>query len=349
MTRTLIARYSQIGDVLILLPAIFSMAKQYPEDEFTVLTNPKFSGIFRQMPPNITLYPMTYRKKNIPLRGLVHLFNRYSLLLKLFLSKKYDRVALLQNGTFDDQLQKLLSMRGSKVVKIDLRDFCSKEKLKKENYLTTPSLLDIVIQTFSDLGYENINAEFDNSFYTNQERLTPLLKVNSIRENVVLIGIAPFSRLKAKMYPLDRIEQIIEQYSRQENVQLLLFGGGEEERLKVETWKKKYPGIISLIDKLSFDEELMLIAACRVVLSMDSANMHLASLVKTPVVSVWGPSHPRLGYYPANQSEDNVIQRELECRPCSFFGENPCMNPNPYSCMDINPKIIIDKLNPFIK
>jgi ADP-heptose:LPS heptosyltransferase len=347
MYKTLIVRYSQIGDVLILMPLIFSLSKRYPDDEFTVLTNPKFAGLFRQMPPNVSLFPMTYRKKHIPLRGLIHLLNRYLMLFKICFSKKYDKVALLQNGTFEDQLQAILSIRKSRIVKIDLTDFLSTEKLRN-NVPDSPSLFQLFADTLSALDYSGLKNEFDLSFYTQPERKQNLLKKCNINKNKQLIGIAPFSRLKAKMYPLSEIEQIVRYYHHTSDVCLLILGGGEEEKIQAERWKAKYPEIVSLVGALPFDEELTLISACKVVLSMDSANMHLAALAGIPVVSVWGPSDPKLGYYPAGQDIANSIQKELPCRPCSFWGENPCINPTKYDCMNISVNIITEKINSFL-
>ncbi len=348
MAKTLIVRYAQIGDVLIAVPVIYSLAKQYPEDEFTVLTNTKFSGIFRQMPSNVKLYPMIYRRKKIALRGLIYLFERYTLLLKLFFSKKYDRVALLQDGTFEDQLQCLLSIRKSRVVRIDLKEFLSKEKLKQQDFLQTPPLHKLYAETLSQLGYLSIENEFDASWYKDQSRQNILLNNNQMSVSAKRVGIAPFSRLKLKVYPLEKIEEIIRYFHSRPDVELLIFGGGEEEKLKTEEWKKRYPRIQSVIGKMTFDEEMLVVASCRVLLTMDSANLHLASLVGTPAVSIWGPSHPRLGYYPYNQDEDNAIQKEIACRPCSFWGENPCINEQKCECMNIDPQVIVQKIESFL-
>ena len=51
--------------------------------------------------------------------------------------------------------------------------------------------------------------------------------------------------------------------------------------------------MVSLAGKrYGFPVELSLVSWLDVMVSMDSANMHLASLVRTPVVRVWGATHP---------------------------------------------------------
>lgn len=85
-----------------------------------------------------------------------------------------------------------------------------------------------------------------------------------------------------------------------------------------------------------------------VMVSMDSANMHLASLVAVPVVSVWGATHPYAGFMGYGQSADNAVQLDLPCRPCSVFGQKPCYRGD-YACMNnIAPESIVEKVEKLI-
>ena len=82
----------------------------------------------------------------------------------------------------------------------------------------------------------------------------------------------------------------------------------------------------------------------QVMISMDSANMHLASLVNTPVVSIWGATHPYAGFMGWNQRYENAAQVELDCRPCSIYGNKPCLRGD-YACLkNISPEQIISKV-----
>ena len=90
--------------------------------------------------------------------------------------------------------------------------------------------------------------------------------------------------------------------------------------------------------------ELVLMSRLDVMLSMDSANMHLASLVGTKVVSIWGATHPYAGFMGWNQSIDNAVQVDLPCRPCSIYGNKPCTQGN-YPCMNnILPQQVVEKI-----
>ena len=62
----------------------------------------------------------------------------------------------------------------------------------------------------------------------------------------------------------------------------------------------------------------------RVICSMDSANQHLASLVGTPVVTLWGSTTPECGFTPYGQREELSMVARLECQPCSVAGKPEC-------------------------
>jgi hypothetical protein len=61
-------------------------------------------------------------------------------------------------------------------------------------------------------------------------------------------------------------------------------------------------------------------------------------------VSVWGATHTHAGFYGLFQSERNIVQADLACRPCSVFGNKPCFRGD-YACMNlISPDTIIQHI-----
>ena len=73
---------------------------------------------------------------------------------------------------------------------------------------------------------------------------------------------------------------------------------------------------------------------------MDSLVMHLAALVATPVVSVWGATHPGLGFLGYGCDPRGVLQADMACRPCSVFGSKPCRYGD-YRCLKAVPPAMI--------
>ena len=144
-------------------------------------------------------------------------------------------------------------------------------------------------------------------------------------------------------------EEVIRSLSGDSACRVFLFGGGAHEKEILNAWEKKYPNVISVAGKLKMDEELVLMSRLDVMESMDSGNMHLASLVGTPVVSIWGATHPYAGFMGWHQSPDNAVQLDLPCRPCSIYGNKPCMRGD-FACMkNISPELIIEKIENVFK
>ena len=99
-------------------------------------------------------------------------------------------------------------------------------------------------------------------------------------------------------------------------------GGRGYEEAVLEQWAFQYPRVKSVVGRYSLDNELALISRLDVLLCMDSANMHFASLVDTKVISVWETqTHPYAGFYGYHQDPKNAVQLDLPCRPCSVFGQ----------------------------
>ena len=163
------------------------------------------------------------------------------------------------------------------------------------------------------------------------------------------VGIAPFAKHEAKVYPLKKMEQVINALNERANTTLFLFGGGMEENQQVEALCAKYNHVQPAKNPQGLKGELALMGQLDVMLSMDSANMHLASLVGTPVVSVWGGTHPYAGFLGWNQKTEDCVQLDLPCRPCSVYGNKPCLRGD-YACMNgITPEQIIGKLSPYLR
>ena len=160
------------------------------------------------------------------------------------------------------------------------------------------------------------------------------------------MAIAPFAKHVGKIYPPELMKQVVDTLAARPDVRLFLFGGGDGERDILRGWAEGRANVISMAEKRhGFPKELALLSHMDAAISMDSANMHLASLVRVPVVSIWGATHPYCGFTGWKQSDDNAVQLDMPCRPCSVFGNRPCRRGD-YACLyGIKPQDIIDRLD----
>lgn len=145
------------------------------------------------------------------------------------------------------------------------------------------------------------------------------------------VGIAPLSHHNGTCYPLPHSARLVEllagRYSK-----VFVFGDGEYQRQFAEGMQELHPNVISVAGRLSLSELLDILSILDAVVSIDGDILRLCSLVGTPVVSLWGATHPFLESSGYGQNPDNAIQKTMPCRPCSTSGRHRCLFGN-YECM----------------
>jgi ADP-heptose:LPS heptosyltransferase len=333
MSKILVIRFSAIGDVAMTLPIIYSAAKANPEDSFTVLTQTFLTPLFMNRPANLTVMGVNIRGGEKSVRG----FLRYALLLRKY---KFDKVLDLHDVVRSWVIDAIFFLSGKEIFKIDKGRNARKRitaRPPKEIHCLRP-----VTQRYADV-FRKAGFDFEETFVSLFED-NPAPDSFPKEKKDRWIGIAPFAKHKGKVYPLDRMEIVVSRLSGKENVTVFLFGGRGEEAEKLKEWSGKYPGVHNVAGCYPFDRELVLMSKLDILISMDSANMHLASLAGTKVISIWGATHPYAGFYGYHQSPALAVQKDLPCRPCSVYGKKPCYRKD-FACMNmISPEEIIGKI-----
>lgn len=337
MKRLLVFRFSAMGDVAMTVPVLYSLAKQYPDLQITIVSRSAFQPFFEKLPANISFLPADLHGKHKGLRGLYHLFRE---LYKM----KFDAVADLHDVLRTFFLRFCFRTTGIPVEHINKGRKEKKTLTRQKNKICKPllSTCERYAGVFKKLGL-SFPLDFTSIFETQKADVSLFIPYTGEKNNHRWIGVAPFAKHMGKMYPLVKMEQVVSALSKEEDFRIFLFGGGKQEIETLSEWENKYPQTTALAGKLKLNGELALISQLDVMISMDSANMHMASLTHTPVISIWGATHPWGGFLGWNQSSSNVIQQNLPCRPCSIFGNKPCLRKD-YACMqNILPAKIIDQ------
>jgi len=117
------------------------------------------------------------------------------------------------------------------------------------------------------------------------------------------------------MYTSQLKKEVISTLAENTEVQLFLFGGEVPEKESLDAIASQYENVICLVDKLSFEDELSVIANLDVMVAMDSGNAHLSAIYNVPTVTLWGVTHPYLGFYPFEQPLENALQADKEAYP----------------------------------
>lgn len=338
MKRILIIRFSAIGDVAMTAPIVRSLAVQYPDLEITMLSREVLRPIFMEMPMNVRFIGADLKGKHHGVAGLNRLYKE----LKAY---QFDAVADFHNVLRTRYLDLRFSLSGVKVAKIDKGRAGKRKLVRRTNkvFVRQKSLFQRYTDVLEVLGLP-ISANFDSIFGQGRGDFDKIKDIVGEKTQKWL-GIAPFALHKGKIYPIEKMEKVIAHFAKDTRVKIFLFGGGDHEKKIFDELVSKYPSVESMIGKLNMEKELVLMSYLDLMLSMDSSNMHLASLVNTPVLSIWGATHPYAGFLGWKQLPINTIQIEnLECRPCSVYGQKECYRKD-YACLNqIEPQTIIDRI-----
>jgi ADP-heptose:LPS heptosyltransferase len=164
------------------------------------------------------------------------------------------------------------------------------------------------------------------------------------------IGVAPYAKHKLKVWPESNMIRLLDLISQNHKCRFWLFGGNEDtERLTV--LQTKVPGSISLAGKLNLEEELVFMSKLDIMIAMDSSNMHMAALIGTKVISIWGGTDPLSGFAAWMQPDNFSIRipvDELTCRPCTIYGKGECKRGD-FACMNwLTPEIVFEKIEKLV-
>lgn len=337
----LVTRFSAIGDVAMTVPAIYGACHAHPDVNFHFVTRKSMASIFLNHPDNLTV-------TGIDLKGDYHGLKGMRNLLKE-MRQKYgiDAIVDLHDVIRTKYLRLLGRLHGMKVTRIHKGRKGKHALTRRHDKVMLPleSSRSRYRDTFARMGLAP-DESFVGLFPQGAASADSYAAICQPRqEGVQWVGIAPFAKHQGKIYPLELMEQVVADIAARPNVRIFLFGGGEHERAVLRGWQEKYPRVTSLAEgHYGFGTELALVSNLDCMVSMDSANMHLASLVAIPVVSVWGATHPYCGFKGWQQADENIIQLPLTCRPCSVFGDKPCLSGDYFCLKGIKPAVIRDKI-----
>ncbi len=333
-----ILRFSALGDVAMTVPVVWSMAHQNAEIKIVVITQSWLCDLYKDVAPNVKVHPCEPHGKHKGIRGMYRL-------AKELKAEGIDVVADLHDVLRTKILRNILRLMGCTIKSIN-KGHSARRALLSKTHQYKPAAI---------LKGENTNREHPSTLRPQSERYAevfrhlglsfqidfkslhlPLLKNLPKKDNEEKwIGVAPMAAHASKNYPSERLIKLL--YSLMEVQSLKLFFFGREPKVKsiVSELTASFPDKVFLASDLvhGLREELRLMLSLDTMLSMDSGNMHLASLVGLRVVSIWGATHPMMGFMGYRQKEDDCVQCAYACRPCTTYGSKPRCKA-PYPCLE---------------
>ena len=282
---------SNIGDVLLSLPVLDSLRLNFPAAQITVLAGSRPREIFEDN-PGIHKF-IVYDKQGGP-REKIKLFNSLR-------KEKFDLVVDLRNSFLGAILP--AKYKTSPFLKIP-----QAIRHMKERHLYR--IKDIVKIADTPPPAESLYLNpADNG------RINQILKENNIREGDKIILISSGARSHTKRWPQERFAQLIKRLSEEFPVKIILVG--DQDDVKVNKYIAQNSGlpVLDLSAQTTLKELACLLRKADLLITNDSANLHMASYLNIPVVAIFGiTDDAKYGPWSENSC---VVKKEISCRPCA--------------------------------
>lgn len=358
----LIIRLSALGDVAMLVPVVKALASQHSDIRITVLSQKFLQPLFEGIAGNVSFIGVDKKGEHKGFAGLNRLYQQLK-------AENFTHIADCHDVLRTKYLRMrfaLSSLFGKKipVAHIDKHREGKKALTREENKVLVqqPTSFENYAETIDKVLGTNLLEEVRQMLNLPKNQETARSSNQQIiKSSNATVGFAPFAAHAGKVYPLEKSLEVVRLLLAR-GAEVYLFGAGKKEMSVFKEWQKEMRNakcvmrneeapklqiaaeVLKAEGKKGFKAELELMSTLDCMLSMDSGNMHLASIVGTRVVSIWGATHPLAGFLGWQQNPDDCIQVDLPCRPCSIYGNKPCKLGN-YPCLNnITPQQIVDKI-----
>lgn len=327
--KTLVIRFSSIGDVVLASPLIRVLRTRFPSSQIDFVVRKEYTELIRYN-PNLNL---TFE---FDAQGGFQELHRLASTIR---REKYDLIIDIHNSLRSRYIR---SFSGAKeVVVINKRIFARTMlvRLKKNYYRDIVSVADRYIESVKTYGINNdtqgLELVIPDEIMFHVSGKMSSLKLHTYEK---VIGFCPSAKHATKRWPEERFIEAGIRLVRELKAKIILFGGKSDTVLCTTIANginKKSEGAcaIEYSDQFSLLETAAAMQFCDVIVTNDSGLMHIAAAMKKKVVAIFGSTVREFGFFPIG-IENIVIEREgLYCRPCSHIGRSKCPEGH-FRCMN---------------
>jgi len=309
--KLLLVRFSSLGDVVLATAAVEALHAERPDARVDVLTKPPFFEVFAGHPGVGECLAWD------PSAGLVPL-------ARMIRGRQYDWVVDLHRNLRTTILRALTP--GTR--------WCGYRKgawrrrlavwMRRPDLLPKDHVVDRYIAALRPLGITG-RKRLPKVYPGEKARrwAGELLRASGWDGSAALIALAPGARWPAKAWPRDSWVELSSRLHYNRPTFPVLLGGAADASLCDSVHSGGEMAGANLAGRTTLLETAAVLAQCAALVTNDSAPLHLATAVGTPVVALFGPTVRAFGFHPLG-SRDVVLEEALTCRPCSLHGGNQC-------------------------
>jgi len=281
---------SNLGDVVLTTPVFQKLCEAFPEAVIDVSVGPAGSWIFdgHKAVREICVYE---RHRSFPNR-LRH--------LRKIRRKDYDLVVDLKNTL----IPFFAGSRFRMSFPVWIKDMISRRSLhKKDEHLLK----------LKDLGIDGRSENFFIPITPENKRTIDGLMTDTGGRKTVLMN--PGSKSHLKRWDARKYAILSDRMMKELGCRIFIAGREDDDREIVDRVLSFVSGpVVDICGKLSASALAEFMRRSDIVITNDSAPLHIASAVDVPTIAIFGPSDERK-YGPLSR-RSRVISPDVKCRPC---------------------------------
>ncbi|MFC1806802.1 glycosyltransferase family 9 protein [Candidatus Omnitrophota bacterium] len=286
--KILMISLSNIGDIILTLPVLGVLNREFPDATITAMAGPRGEEVFGAdtRVENVVLY-----------NKRVSFFDKLKLGLSLR-RDRFDMVVDLRNTFFP----LLIWPRYRTPFFIRFK----KQLHSKDKHLKRLSAMGISVEK----GSFAISLNREDKLGVQR-----LLNESGLLLDDKMIAVAPGAKSHIKRWEIDGFKKLCAMLTRELNVKVLLIGDESDAFITKDIAESAPVDVYDLSGRTTLRELAYLLSLCKMLVTNDSAPLHIASAVKLPVVAIFGPTDEKR-YGPVYAESSVVIRKNLKCAPC---------------------------------
>ncbi len=313
--KILVVQTAFIGDAVLTLPMVQVLHKNYPDSTIDLLAIPRTAELFLNHPDVHKIISYDKRKSDRGVFGLIRMSQKIC-------ENRYD-IAIIPHRSFRSAF--LIRLAGiPRRIGFDISggSFSMTETVRYDKQIHE---IERNLSLLKNLGIEISSRVLPELYPSTEDKknVDELLSGKNIKSSDRLIAIAPGSVWATKRWLPERYAELIRLLSNDGFVPVLI--GGKEDRILCESIAKESDArTLVLAGDLSLLQSAEVLRRALVLVTNDTAPMHLAVAMRIPVVTIFGPTAPSFGFAPYGENDVVVETLGLSCRPCRIHGSKRC-------------------------
>jgi lipopolysaccharide heptosyltransferase II len=337
--RILSVRMDNIGDVIMLGPALRSIRAEYPQAHISLLASPAGSQVAPMLPwiDDVISWKALWQDVS----GKMELDpEREEHLIANLRSNQYDLALIFTSFSQSPYPPAYVSYLAGIPNRVGLSKEFGGGVLTQWAKPPDDSVhqvdRDLAVLTAAGIPTDSRALELQVSDEVEQQTVAMIEKAGIEPEEPFIVA-APGASCAARRYPLERFSQLISILHQRVRMPILVIGSEREVSLMEPTLQETYgKGIVSLVGKTTIIEVAALVKRSAFVVANNSAALHIADAFQKPMVILYSGTEYRSQWAPRN-SPAVLLKRETHCSPCYRFD---C--PYQMECLDLKPEEVAD-------